>query len=190
MARVRKTQPTLDTLFFITPEQRVIRFLLSEPTTSFSPRVIASRLKGVRGLGGADGLSRILTELEELELVEFVNNRREVRLRNDSPCTLMLKRFVSFCELEGLKKLLTPLSTQGILHGCRAAGDTLSDSAYDLFVVSEVPEEVRKVALRYPLARQIELTTSTPDEYRRLDRLNPDLSRKVSRGIVIWGEIW
>ena len=56
MARVRKPQPTLEAIIFATPEQKVLRLLLSEPTTSFTPRVISSKLTGVRGLGGGEGL--------------------------------------------------------------------------------------------------------------------------------------
>src|SRR4051794_30346206 len=103
MARVRKPQPALDSIFFSTPEQKVMRLLLSEPTTSFTPRVISSKLKGVRGLGGADGIMRILTDLQGLGLVDFVDNHRAVRLHDDNSAVQILKTFLAISDLEGLK---------------------------------------------------------------------------------------
>src|SRR4051794_19167663 len=122
MARVRKSQPTLDSIFFATAEQRVMRLLLSEPTTSFTPRVISSKLKGVRGLGGADGITRILKDLQSLGLVDFVDNHRAVRAQEDSSAVELLKVFSALSELEGLKKLLEPVSSKGVLYGSSAVG--------------------------------------------------------------------
>ena len=68
MARAKKAAATLDGLFFATPEQKVLRVLLNEPTTTFSLRIFASKLKGIRGLGGTEGLMSVLKELEELNL--------------------------------------------------------------------------------------------------------------------------
>src|ERR1700722_2487227 len=121
MARAKKTQPTLDTLLFNTPEQKVLRMLLAEPTTSFTPRTISSKLKGVRGLGGAEGINRILGELQELGLVDFVDNSRAVRLQDDSTIAQLLKTFSAICDLENLKTLLLPASSKGILYGSRAS---------------------------------------------------------------------
>ena len=47
MARAKKPLPTLDGLLFVTPEQKLLRFLISEPTTAFTPRTLSSKLKGV-----------------------------------------------------------------------------------------------------------------------------------------------
>lgn len=190
MARARKPQPTLESIFFSTPEQKVLRFLISEPTTAFTPRVISSKLKGIRGLGGSEGIARILTELEELGLVQFVDNQRSVRIQNDSPAVQILKTFNAVCQLEGLRSLLEPVSSKGILYGCHADGKAASDSEMDLFVVSASPEEVRKITSRHPLSRQVELETWTPDAFHGIEKQNPHLAQKISRGIVVWGPAW
>ncbi|MGK5089327.1 nucleotidyltransferase domain-containing protein [Bdellovibrionota bacterium FG-2] len=187
MARVKKIQPTLEFLFFSTPEQRVLKLLISEPTTTFSLRVIASRLKGVRGVGGSEGLTEILSELQGLGFVEFVDNNRAVRLQDDGAVVQMLKRFSAICDLEGLIQTLSPISTKGILFGSRATGRARSDSDYDLFVVSETPEEIRKIALRHPLGRRIELIAWTPDQYSEVDEEDQKLALKLGQGVVLWG---
>ena len=190
MARVRKPQPTLDSLFFSTPEQKVMRLLLSEPTTSFTPRVISSKLKGVRGLGGAEGILRVLATLEELALVDFVDNRRAVRLCDDNPTVHLLKRFSAICDLEGLRKLLEPLSSKGILFGSRATGRARSDSDYDLFVVTDAPEQIRDIAGSHPLGKAIEIVAFSSDGYGELDHQDPRLARKLEQGVVLWGSTW
>lgn len=190
MARVKKPKPTLDFIFFNSPEQRVIRFLLSEPTSTFIPRVISSRLKGVRGLGGAEGITRILLEFQEMGLVDFVDNNRAVRLRDDHPVMQLMKTVLALCDLEGLKALLEPISKRGILFGSRATGKARSDSDYDLFVVTDIPEEVKKVTARHPIGKQVELVTWTSDDFHDIHQKDSELAQKISNGIVMWETSW
>jgi len=190
MARVRKPQPTLDLLLFQSPEQKVIRFLLTEPTTTFLLRVLASKLKGVRGLGGAEGMLKILVQLEELGLVEFVDNRRSVRLVDEHPSILVLKVLSAHCDLEGLKVLLQPFCSKGILFGSRASGRSRTDSDFDLFVVTDDGAQAKRVAESFPLGRTIELVAWSPADYDDIDKKDPGLAQKLSRGTVIWGSTW
>jgi predicted nucleotidyltransferase len=190
MARVRKPQPSLENVFFTSPEQRVMRLLLSEPTTAFTPRVISSKLKGVRGLGGVEGINRILQDLLQLGMVDFVDNHRAVKLRDECTCVQILKTFTAICDLESLKKHLEPISSKGVLFGSRALGKARSDSDYDIFVVAENPEEVNKVASRHPLGRELELVVWTPELYSEIDREDARLASNVGNGIVLWGTTW
>jgi hypothetical protein len=190
MARVKKAQPTLESVFFSTPEQRVMLLLLSEATTSFNMRAISSKLKGVRGLGGAEGINRILGELQTLGLVEYVDNNRAVRLRDDGSFVRIMKTVAAICDLENIQKLLEPISSKGILFGSRASGGACSDSAYELFVVSDTPEEVKKTASRHPLAKSLELVVVTPEDYSAIDRNDHTMAKKLCDGIVLWGSTW
>lgn len=187
MARTRKPQPTLESICFSSPEQKVLRFLLSSPTTTFTPRVISSRLKGIRGLGGIDGIMKILHQFEELGLVEFCDNQRSVRLQDEAPAIKILKTFSALCDLEGLKALLMPVSAKGILFGARALGKAASESTYDLCVVSEQAEEVRRITEQFPIGKNIELVTYTEDSYAGLERKEPSMAENLEKGIVIWG---
>lgn len=190
MARTKKTKVTVDSLFFVTPEQKLMRFLLTEPTTTFTPRVLSSKLKGVRGLGGVDGITRILADLNSVGLVHFVNNNQAVCLHNDNTYVAAMKALSALCDLEGIKELLEPISTAGILFGSRATGRARSDSNYDIYIVTQTPEEVRKVVTRHPLGRKIELTVTDPDEYTRIDKRDPSLAQKLSEGVMMWGTSW
>lgn len=190
MARVKRSSPTLDSVFFSTPQQKLMRLLLSESTTSFTPRIISSKLKGVRGLGGAEGLQQILEELQELGLLDFVDNRRAVRLQEDNTAVLMLKRFAAICDLESLRKLLEPTCSRGVLFGSRASGRARSESDYDLFVVSESPDEAKMIASKHPLGKVIELVAWTPEKYEQITSEDPGLLKKIENGITLWGANW
>jgi predicted nucleotidyltransferase len=190
MARARKTKPTLDSLFFVTPEQKLLRLLLTYPTTTFTPRNLSSKLKGVRGLGGAEGIKKILDELAEIGLVQFLNNNRSVALENDHTAARLYKTFSAVCDLEGLSDQLQEISTKGILFGSRSTGDNQTESDYDLFVVTDQCEEVRKLAGCHPLGKKIEVVCCTPTDYLEIDQKDPELEKKLARGVILWGSIW
>jgi hypothetical protein len=190
MAKVKKTQSTLESLFFATPEQKILRLFLQNPTTSFSPRVISSKLKGVRGLGGVEGIMKVLHEFESLGLINFLDNHRAVRIRDENECVEILKTLGSVCDLEGLKALLKPISTKGILYGNHAAGKASSDCAYHLFVVSDQSDEVRRIASGYPLERELDVQVWTYDDYTEIDRRDSSLQNRLDTGVVLWDSSW
>ncbi len=190
MARVKKPVPTLDSILFNTPEQRVLRVLLQEPTTSFSIRVISSKLKGIRGLGGANGIMEVLEKLQELGMVDFLDNRRAVKLQDENPTVAILKTVGAICDIEGLKKLLEPISTKGILFGSRSNGRARSDSDYDIFVVSSQPEECVRIGRGFPLGRPVELVAWTPEQYAQIGSRDSSLQNKLNNGIMLWGNSW
>lgn len=190
MARAKKPQPTLDSIFFSTPEQKVIRFLLSEPTTAFTPRVISSKLKGVRGLGGVEGITKILKQLQELHMVDFVDNERSVRVHDDNSVVQILKTFGAICDLEGLKLQLEPICARGILFGSRATGKARSDSDYDLFVVTEQIDEAKRIAAQHPMGKLIEIVAYNRDQWDELEQKDAAFLKKLQSGIVLWGPSW
>jgi len=185
-----KIKPTLGNFLFATPEQRLLRFLIGEPTTSFTPRVLSSKLKGVRGLGGAEGLVEVLHQLEELGLVQFIDNNRAVIVNNESLVVQLLKTESALCDLSGLREQLQPISTKGILFGSHADGETRTGSEYDLFVATKQSEEVRKVISGHPLSRKIELTLCDSDEVFQMETKNPKLANQLDNGITMWGSGW
>lgn len=185
-----KQKPLLEAFFFASPEQKLLRFLLSESTTVFSPRVLSSRLKGIRGLGGTDGILEILQQLHEFGIVQFHNNNREISICNDHLVVQMMKTFSAVCDLDGIVSLVQPLSTKGVLYGSRATGKARTDSNYNLLVLSDSPEEIKKIITRHPLGRRIELVVCEPDKYPDFERKNPGIAQAVDSGIVMWGSSW
>lgn len=190
MARARKTKPTLESLVFSTPEQKLLKLMLDSPTTSFTPRVLASLLKGVRGLGGTEGLLRILNQLATLGIVQFNDNNKTVSLVDEHTAIRVLKTFAAICDLEGVQELVSPISSKGILYGSRSSGRNRTDSDYDVFIVSDQPSQVQSIIGCHPIGKRVELVTYTPDDYHYIEHKEPELARKLDQGIVMWGSNW
>ena len=178
-SRKKKLPPTLEGMFFSTAQQRVGQFLATECTTAFNLRQLSTRLKGVRGLGGIPGLTEILLELEALGLVDFVDNRRSVRFRDDNPMVPVFKIWVAVCRLENLKSVLDEISVAGILVGAHADGTAHSGSRHELIVLTTQPDEVARRVGQHPMAKEIKLTTVDPDDAAYKSGLE--------RGIPLWG---
>ena len=181
---------TLESTFFVTPEQKLFRFLLNECTTTFTPRVLSSKLKGVRGLGGAEGIKKILEKLAEIGIIQWVDNNRAICLRNEHVSVRVMKGFNAVCDLEGLQQMLEPLSSKGIVFGSRTTGLSRSDSNYDLLVVTNDGDQVRRTVESHPLGKKIEVTVMSSDEFLHLDRDKPQLAKDVAKGIIIWGSVF
>jgi predicted nucleotidyltransferase len=101
-----------------------------------------------------------------------------------------MKTFCAISDLEGLKQMIEPMSTKGVLFGSRASGKSRSDSNYNLLVVSETPEEIKKVTSRHPLGKKLEPMVLTPDEFNSTSGKNKELSKQFDDGIHLWGSTW
>jgi hypothetical protein len=190
MARSKKLTPTLDQFLFNSPQQKLLRFLLTEATTTFNLRVLSSKVKNIRGIGGPEGQLEVLEELEELGLVEFLDNRKAVRLVNEHYLAPSLKSLSSVMDLEGLRPLLEPLCRRGFLFGSRATGKNRTDSDFDIFVTGENVEEIRRVAESFPLGRDIEVVIWSEDDYEQIESKDAGLAVKLAKGIQLWGPSW
>lgn len=183
MARATKTPATWDSIFFSSPEQKVLRYLLSSRETTYTLRVLVSKLKGVRGLGGIQGLEKILTELEEANLVHFIDNRRAIRISDEHAGNQVVRRLWGLCELESLYVQLQPFSTKGVLLGTAPA-------EINLYVVTEQPDEVRKLTEQHPMGKLAILTLQTRDQFDSLAKKDAKLWASLNQGVLVWGSSW
>lgn len=190
MAGVKKVAPTWEALLFATPEQKVLRYLLGESTTHFTLRVLASKLKGVRGMGGAEGLKRILDDLYAMGLVEWLDHQRSVRLRDDLPLVQRLKILSAIGDIETLVMVLKPICAQIVLFGSRGNGQSHSESDYDVYVVTDSADEAKRIAAQHPLGKRIEVLAQSESQHARIHRDDPGLEAKLQQGIVLWNANW
>jgi hypothetical protein len=183
MARATKTPATWDSIFFATPEQKVLRYLLSSRDATYTLRVLVSKLKGVRGLGGIQGLEKILADLEEANLVHFIDNRRSVRVSDDHSGNQVMRRLWGLCELESLYQQLQAISSKGVLIG------TFPGEIH-LYIVTEQPEEVRKLTEQHPMGKLAILTLQSRDQFDSLAKKDAKLWANLNQGVLIWGSSW
>ena len=190
MAKVTKPDVSFDMFLFATPEQRVLRFLMSEPTTRFTPRVLVSRLKAVRGLGGMEGLMKTLETLEALGIVEFLDSRRMIRVVDDHPHVQLMKKVYAICECESVRVLVEPVSSRGILFGVHSDGTASTGNEIEILVISESSSEVHKSLAGHPQVKTFLLKCMTEAEFAQLKDTQPVLAQKIYRGTVLWGKSW
>lgn len=183
MARATKTPATWDSIFISTPEQKVLRYLLSSRDTTYTLRVLVSKLKGVRGLGGIQGLEKILTELEEAGLVHFIDNRRAVRVSDEHAGNQVYRRLWGLCELESLYVQLQAVSTKGVLLST-APGEI------NLYVVTDQPDEVRKLTEQHPMGKLAMLVLNSREQFDSVAKKDPKLWNSLNQGVRIWGSSW
>jgi hypothetical protein len=180
-SRVKKPESTtLDDLVFSTPEQKLMKLLLIESTTVFPLRQLANRLKGVRGVGGPEGLKQMLQKLTAAGLVDWVDHDRAIRLRDDEGRVEMLKVVATVCELETLRLSLEPICSRGFLIGARAEGRGSTDSDYEVAIVTDQQDEAERIARGHPLGKKIKVSVLDSDDYR-------DEIQKHSRYVILWG---
>jgi hypothetical protein len=180
-SRVKKPENTnLDELLFSSAEQKLIRLLLTESTTVFPLRQLANRLKGVRGVGGPEGLKQMLQKLGAVGFIDWVDHDRAIRLRDDEGRVELLKVVSAVCDMETLRQSLEPLCPRGYLVGVRAEGKGTTDSDYEVAVVSDQQEEVRRIARGHPLGKKIKVHFLDADDYR-------DEIQQFSRYVALWG---
>jgi predicted nucleotidyltransferase len=151
---------------------------------------MASKLKGVRGLGGQEGLVKILGVLQEQGMVEFIDNGKEVRMNDEHPLLARLKSLVALCDLEDLLSKLRPVCTKAIFFGSRATGKAHSSSNYDLYVVTTDPAAAQLAVQGHPLAKDISLKAMTPEEDSALEKQDPKLASSLIQGMMLWGPSW
>lgn len=183
MARATKTPATWDSIFFNTPEQKVLRYLLSSREISYSLRVLVSKLKGVRGLGGIQGLEKILVSLEEAGLVSFIDNRRGIRIQDEHGANLIGRRLWGICEIESLHVQLRDVSTKGVLL-------TVNPGDIELYVISDRADEVRRLTEQHPMGKLVSLVIQTREEFEALAKKDSKLHARVSQGTLVWGSSW
>jgi len=180
-SRVKKPETSsLEELLFSTAEQKLIRLLLTESTTTFPLRQLSNRLKGVRGVGGPEGLKQMLQKLTSVGMIDWVDHDRAIRLRDDEGRIELLKVLSSVCDLESLRESLESLCPRGFLVGARAEGRGTTDSDYEVAVICEQPDEAVRIARGHPLGKRIILHILSSDDYR-------DEIQKFSRYVVLWG---
>jgi hypothetical protein len=179
--RVKKPESVnLDEVLFSTAEQKLLRLLLTESTTVFPLRQLANRMKGVRGVGGPEGLKVLLQRLTSVGIIDWLDHDRAIRLRDDEGRVEQMKVLSAVCDLETLRQSLEPICSRGFLVGVRAEGKGTTESDYDVAVISEQQEEVLRLARGHPLGKKIRVHFLDEDGYR-------DEIQRFSRYVVLWG---
>ena len=192
MARVRKPTPTLESFFFATPEQKVFRLLLSEPTTSFTPRVISSKLKGVRGLGGGGGIHASPNESAGPRARRF---RRQSPRRSPAGRELLRADYEDLRRDQRSRRRFASCSSRSPPKAfCSAAAPPENTAPTAITIFSSFPRRPRKSKKS---ARAIRLQKDRSSSWfgrrssiNEFEERTPVFAEKLAEGVVLWGSTW
>lgn len=170
---------------FSTPILKVLDFLLQNSDDEFSDSDI--------GLAGLDvKKSSINSALRFLSAIGWVRRKKVGKTATNRLCQreaiigylkivsnlLAISRFI-----EESKKY----SYKIILFGSRADGSNVSDSDFDIFVVTNNADMIRKIWSEADFSLQ--LIIRVPEDMIGFDKKEPVLSKSIIKGIVAWEKI-
>ena len=92
---------------------------------------------------------------------------------------------INLSALDELVAALKDLSDKIVLFGSGATGTDSEDSDIDLFVLSDIPDAVRKTVEKKSGKRQIHLVVRKPLDYIATKKKEKLFYDEVSRGIVL-----
>jgi len=170
-------------IFVATNLQKVLDFLVQNHDREFTSREIRKATK----------LSKAGTNFALRDLVEIKFVKREKRgkfylyaVDFNSPIIKQLKVLRTVISLSHLIKKLRDKTKKIILYGSKSRGEDTKDSDIDLFMVTNMIEEIEKIVRKSSTGKKIQLTLRTPLKYVEMETTNPTFYKEIERGIVLW----
>jgi predicted nucleotidyltransferase len=170
-------------LFVASLEQAVLAFLCAHADRSFYGVEVAGEAGLSRG-----GVNRTLRRLAEAGLVDAEDRGRMrfYRARLADPRVRTFKTLLNIGALSPLLGRLSRLALRVVLFGSAAEGTNLPDSDVDLLVVTNSPDQVRKVVSS--VGDSLQAVVVTPVGLADLERDNAVFAAEFKRGIELWKE--
>ena len=170
-------------IFFNTNKQKILKFLAQNPIQSLMTSEIIKSTKISKA-----GANIALRELVKTDLVKRSIKGKTHLYQVDfhDPLVKQFKVMGSIVELYPLIKKLENLSQQIIIFGSASRGENLEDSDIDLFILTRVEEEVRKVIKKYNYHNKIKAIVKNSSSFAKLEREDPTFYQEIQRGLILW----
>ena len=170
-------------IFFNTNKQKILKFLAQNPIQSLMTSEIIKSTKISKA-----GANIVLRELVKTDLVKRSIKGKTHLYQVDfhDPLVKQFKVMGSIVELYPLIKKLENLSQQIIIFGSASRGENLEDSDIDLFILTRVEEEVRKVIKKYNYHNKIKAIVKNSSSFAKLEREDPTFYQEIQRGLILW----
>lgn len=175
-------KPQADKQIFSTNYQKVLKFLAAEPGREYMERDV----REATGISKA-GANNALRSLSADQLVEIEKKGRLslYHVNPNNPLIRQIKVLINLSALDDLVAALKDLSDKIVLFGSGATGTDSEDSDIDLFVLTDIPDAVRKTVEKKSGKRQIHLVVRKPLDYVATKKKEKLFYDEVSRGIVL-----
>ena len=173
----------LEQRIFSTSYQKILRYLVDNPSDEY----VEKEIQNVTGISKA-GVNFGLRALTEDGLVNCKKKGKfsfySVDLNQSK--IRQIKVLANLVVIDPLIKSLQDLSEKIIFFGSSATGTNIEESDIDLFILTNRPEEVKRVLSESPLSEKIQAIIKKPIEYLPLKAKDPIFYEEISEGLVTW----
>ncbi len=182
----KRTKITPARILTATNTMKVLWFMLAHPGEEFYDRQICGLTKMSRA-----GTNVALRELDTAGLLTRNNRGRMAfyRLRSNDALIAQLKIVRTLTMLNDLIDAMRPLSLRIVLFGSTAHGEDTTASDIDLFILTRMPNEIRKAIRKSDHEERLKPAIHTPEEWARLRAQNEVFAEQIEKGIVVWDEM-
>lgn len=166
--------------FVATVMQEVLAFLAQNAQRVFYDREVAAETGLSRG--AVNAALRALAD-SGLLLREERGRMKFYRASLEDPRVRSLKVVLNVTALAPLVKRMEGSALRVVLFGSAAEGRDVADSDIDMMVVTNQPEQVRRLLARYP---RVQAVVVTPAGLAELEQREPVFAAQVRRGVELW----
>lgn len=172
----------LEKTFFSTTGQKILELMVKYPDKQFYEREIVN-LADV-SIGGAN---QVLKELDNLDLFkkEVKGRMNFYKINLDNPIVRQLKILSNLIHIKPLIKYLKPQAIKIILFGSAAEGTNIEESDYDIFIVTNEPEDIERIIGKSAFKDKVQAIIKNPLDQEKMIGENETLWYEIERGIVL-----
>jgi predicted nucleotidyltransferase len=173
----------MDKIFIATNSQKILNFLAQSPNREY----LSSEIQKATGVSKA-GTNLALRNLAKAKLIKREKRGKFYLYSADlsSPVIKQMKVLKTVLSLSSLINKLKKCAHKIILYGSRSRGEDTEDSDIDLFVVTNMLEEVERIVKKQAIGKRVRLTMRTPLKYTEMETTDPIFYNEVERGIILW----
>lgn len=176
-------KPQLWKDLFSTPKLKVLDFLLQNSDLELNDTEITTKVTGSK----RSAINMALRELAKMGLIQRTS-RGKMTLNQlvETPFIQHLKIASTLMLIQPFIEKIKTVSVMIVLFGSRAKGTNITESDIDLFIVSENPSAVRKIAERFDFEEKLQLITKLPEDWLSLSKDDAVFYRTIKEGILLW----
>jgi predicted nucleotidyltransferase len=170
-------------ILFKTNPQKVIEYLIQKPGKEFLSREIQIATKMSKA-----GANFALNDLAKANLVNRQQKGKTYlyTINDENPVVKQLKILRTIMNLMPLIKKLKQKSSKIILYGSSSRGEDTEDSDIDLFIVTNLIEDIEKIVQRNKHYKKVQPIIRKPLKYIEMEKTDPTFYQEIEKGIVFW----
>jgi len=170
-------------VLFKTNPQKVIEYLIQKAGKEFLSKEIQIATKMSKA-----GANFALNDLAKTSLVnrQQKGNAYLYTINDENPVVKQLKVLRTIIDFMPLIKKLKQKTSKIILYGSSSRGEDTEDSDIDLFIVTNLTEEVEKIMQRKKYSKKIQPIIRKPLQYIEMEKTDPIFYQEIERGVVLW----